>query len=105
MDLQLLEEMGDFLDCESLLRESMARSPSAATRLRDWHTKFDALRTLQLMHWLRDHGLQSSSWRPAMLGLGIDSTRDPETVLDDLIALEQQLCSGPRGLGDQATKG
>ncbi len=95
----LMEEMADFLELESQLGQSMARSGRPATRLRDWHTKFDALRTLQLLHWLRDRRFPSYGWRPAMSALGLDVAREPEAVLEDLIALEGQLCVATRGLG------
>lgn len=99
LDARRTEEMADFLKLETRLRESTARSTRHATRLRDWHTHFDALRTLQLLHWLRDRGLPNSDWQGAMSSLGLAVDREPETVLAELIALEQRLCTTPRGLG------
>jgi len=99
LDARRTEEMADFLKLETRLRESTARSTRHATRLRDWHTHFDALRTLQLLHWLRDRGLPSSDWQGAMSSLGLAVDREPEAVLAELIALEQRLCTTPRGLG------
>lgn len=98
LDAALIEEMADFTNLESLLQGSIARSSRPATRLRDFHTHFDALRTLQLVRWLSERGLPSSDWRSAMSSLGLAVTRDPAAVLEDLIALEQRLCSADRGL-------
>ena len=100
LDPELLEEMVRHLDLASMLGESMARSANPRIRLRDLHTSFDALGSLQLLHWLRDHALPSQDWRSAMSALGFDAQRDLTEVLQDLIAHERRVCVDQRGLGD-----
>jgi hypothetical protein len=100
LDPELVQELGRFLDLESMLRESLSRSADPRVRLRDFHTRFDALRTLQLLHWLRDQALPSKDWSSAMSDMDLAVDRKPAAVLEDLTDLEQRLCSGSRGLGN-----
>jgi hypothetical protein len=99
LDPELVQALGLSLEFESMLRESLSRSADPRVRLRDFHIRFDALRTLQLLHWLRDQALPGQDWSTAMSELGLSPERQPAEVLEDLIALERRRCSGVRGLG------
>jgi hypothetical protein len=97
--LGALEEIGAF----RAIREAIPLSSDETTLLRHLHTWFDALRTVQLIHALRDGGLPSTGWLQALAeapfaGLTALTGEDPENLRQALIAEEKKLGETPAGL-------
>jgi hypothetical protein len=97
--LGALEEMGVF----RAVAEAIPRSSDETTLLRHLHTWFDALRTVQLIHALRDGGLPSTGWLQALTeapftGLTASTGEDPEELRKALIAEEKSLGETPAGI-------
>ncbi len=94
-----LERMGAF----QAIREAIPLSSNEATLLRHLHTWFDALRTVQLIHALRDGGLPSIGWLQAVAeapftGLTASTEEDPERLRKALVAEEKKLGETPAGI-------
>ncbi|HEY3202521.1 MAG TPA: hypothetical protein VGL03_02565 [Thermoanaerobaculia bacterium] len=94
-----LERMGAF----PAMREAIARSGDAPTILRHFHAWFDALRTLKLVHALRDGGLASLPYREALAeapftGLSTSTEDDVEALRTALAERERQLAAAPAGV-------
>ena len=98
-----LEKLGAF----AAVRDAIARSHDEETLLRHLHTWFDALRTVQLVHALRDGGLPSTGWLEALAeapftGLTAATENDPEQIRRLLLAEEKKLAESPAGLASLA---
>ncbi len=94
-----LERMGAF----GAIREAIARSHDQETLLRHLHTWFDALRTVKLIHALRDGGFPSIGYRQALTeapftGLTESVEEDPEELRKSLLAEEKKLPDTPAGV-------
>jgi hypothetical protein len=97
--LGALERIGAF----RAVREAIPTSSDEMTLLRHLHTWFDALRTVQLIHALRDGGLPSTGWLQALAeapftGLTASTGEDPEQLRRALIAEEKRLGETPAGI-------
>jgi hypothetical protein len=97
--LGALEEIGAF----RAVREAIPLSSDETTLLRHLHTWFDALRTVQLIHALRDGGLPSTGWLQALAeapftGLTASTGEDPEQLRKALSAEEKRLGETPAGI-------
>jgi hypothetical protein len=97
---EALEKMGAF----GAVREAISRSRDEKTLLRHLHTWFDALRTVQLLHALRDGGLPSMGYHQALTeapftGLLESVEEDPEELRRVLVAEEKKLAETSAGLG------
>ncbi len=95
-----LEKMGAF----SAIREAISRSHDEETLLRHLHTWFDALRTIQLIHALRDGGLPSMGYLQALreapfTGLTDSVEEETEELRRALMAEEKKLAETTAGLG------
>lgn len=95
-----LERMGAF----RAVQDALTRSKDEETVLRHLHTWFDALRTVQLIHKLRDDGFPSIGYHQALTeapftGLADSVKEDPEDLRKALIAEEKNLPT-PAGLSD-----
>jgi hypothetical protein len=85
------------------VQEALTLSKDEETVLRHLHTWFDALRTVQLIHALRDGGLPSIGYHQALTeapftGLTESVEEDPEDLRRTLIAEERKLAGIPAGL-------
>ena len=94
-----LDRMGAF----HAVQEALTLSKDEKTLLRHLHTWFDALRTVQLIHALRDDGFPSIGYRQALTeapftGLRDSVEEDPEDLRRVLIAEERKLGQTPAGL-------
>ncbi len=94
-----LETMGAF----GAIREAIARSHDEKTLLRHLHTWFDALRTVRLIHALRDGGLPSTGYHQALTeapftGLAESVEEEPEELRKTLLAEEKKLAETPVGV-------
>jgi len=94
-----LEKMGAF----GAVQTAIGSSGDEETLLRHLHTWFDALRTVQLVHALRDGGLRSTGWLAALAeapftGLTSSTEEDPETIRRLLFSEERKLSETPAGL-------
>lgn len=94
-----LEKMGAF----GAVQAAIADSGDEETLLRRLHTWFDALRTVQLVHGLRDGGLRSTGWLSALgeapfTGLTSSTEEDPESIRRLLFQEERKLSESPAGL-------
>ena len=103
--LASLEEMGAF----QAVREAIPLSNDEGTLLRHLHTWFDALRTVQLIHALRDGGLASIGWLQAVTeapftGLTDSTEEDPEEFRKALFAEERRLGETPAGVQSLASR-
>jgi hypothetical protein len=89
-----LERIGAF----AAIRDAIGRSRDGSTLLRHLHTWFDALRTLKLVHALRDGGLRSLPWREALYeapfaGLTSSTEDQVEQLRKGLAAEERKLAA------------
>ncbi|HEX9286708.1 MAG TPA: hypothetical protein VF999_05510, partial [Thermoanaerobaculia bacterium] len=96
---ETLERMGSF----GAIREAIARSHEEETLLRHLHTWFDALRTVKLIHALRDGGLPSMGYHQALTeapftGLAESVEEEPEELRKTLFAEEKKLADTPVGV-------
>jgi hypothetical protein len=96
---EALERMGAF----HAVQEALTLSKDEETLLRHLHTSFDALKTVQLIHALRDGGLSSIGYHQALTeapftGLAESVDEDPENLRRVLIAEEGKLAGIPAGL-------
>lgn len=94
-----LEKMGAF----HAVRRAIARSKDQTAQLRHLNTWFDALRTVRLIHALRDGGLRSLAWRQALAeapfsGLTASTAESVEELRRALITEEKKLGGSPAGL-------
>ena len=94
-----LDRMGAF----GAIQEAIARSSDEATLRRHLHTWFDALKTVQLLHALRDGGLPSIGYLQALreapfTGLTDSTEEDPEPLRLQLIEEEVKLAATPAGV-------
>ena len=97
---ETLDRMGAF----PAIQDAIARSSDAETLLRHLHTWFDALKTVQLLHALRDGGLPSFGYLQALAeapftGLTASTEEDTEALRLRLIAEEKALAATPAGVG------
>jgi hypothetical protein len=91
---ETLDRMGAF----RAIQDAIARSSDEATLLRHLHTWFDALKTVQLLHALRDGGLPSIGYLQALseapfTGLTSSTEEDTETLRRQLVVEERSLRS------------
>ncbi len=96
---EALERMGAF----HAVQEALTLSKDEEALLRHLHTWFDALKTVQLIHALRDGGLPSIGYHQALTeapftGLAESVEEDPEELRKALIAEERKLAGIPAGL-------
>jgi hypothetical protein len=96
---ETLDRMGAF----PAIQDAIARSNDEETLLRHLHTWFDALKTVQLIHALRDGGLPSVGYLQALVeapftGLTASTEEDPEALRLELIAEEKTLVATPAGV-------
>jgi hypothetical protein len=94
-----LEKMGAF----GAIRDAIARSHDEMTLLRHLHTWFDALKTVKLIHALRDGGFPSMGYHQALTeapftGLTDSIEEDTEALRRALIARERDLAGIPAGV-------
>jgi hypothetical protein len=85
------------------IQDAIARSSDEATLLRHLHTWFDALKTVQLLHALRDGGLPSIGYLQALTeapftGLTSSTEEDTEALRRQLVVEETTLTATPVGL-------
>ena len=99
----LLREALDRMGAFAAIQEAIARSSDEATLLRHLHTWFDALKTVQLLHALRDGGLPSIGYLQALTeapftGLTSSTEEDTEALRHQLMVEEKALAATPAGL-------
>src|SRR5258706_707435 len=99
----LLREALDRMGAFQAIQDAIARANDEPTLLRHLHTWFDALKTVQLLHALRDAGLPSIGYLQALTeapftGLTSSTEEDPEPLRRQLIAEETPLAATPAGL-------
>ena len=100
----LLHESLERIGALSAVRDSIRRSRDEKTLLRHVHTWFDALRTLRLIHALRDGGIRSLPWREALseapfTGLASSTEDDTEALRKALAEEERKLSATRTGVG------
>jgi len=100
----VLRETLDHMGAFPAIQDAIARSSDEETLLRHLHTWFDALKTVQLLHALRDGGLPSVGYLQALAeapftGLTASTEEDTEALLLQLIAEERALAATPAGVG------
>jgi hypothetical protein len=94
----LLREALDRMGAFRAIQDAIARSSDEATLLRHLHTWFDALKTVQLLHALRDGGLPSIGYLQALseapfTGLTSSTEEDTEVLRRQLVVEERSLRS------------
>jgi hypothetical protein len=99
----LLREALDRLGAFRAIQDAIARSSDEATLLRHLHTWFDALKTVQLLHALRDGGLPSMGYLQALAeapftGLTSSTEEDTEALRRQLVVEERTQAATPVGL-------
>jgi len=99
----LLREALDRMGAFAAIQDAIARSSDEATLLRHLHTWFDALKTVQLLHALRDGGLPSIGYLQALTeapftGLTSSTEEDTEALRRQLLVEENTLAATPAGL-------
>jgi hypothetical protein len=100
----VLRETLDHMGAFPAIQDAIARSNDPETLLRHLHTWFDALKTVQLLHALRDGGLPSVGYLQALAeapftGLTASTEEDTEALRLRLIAEEKALTATPAGVG------
>jgi hypothetical protein len=99
----LLREALDRMGAFAAIQDAIARSSDEATLLRHLHTWFDALKTVQLLHALRDGGLPSIGYLQALAeapftGLTSSTEEDTETLRRQLVVEERTQAATAAGL-------
>ena len=95
--------MVDRMKAVPAIQDAIARSSDEATLLRHLHTWFDALRTVQLLHAIRDGGIPSIGYLQALheapfTGLTASTAEDTEDLRRALLAEERTLPAVGSGL-------
>jgi hypothetical protein len=90
----LLREALDRMGAFRAIQDAIARSNDEATLLRHLHTWFDALKTVQLLHALRDRGIPSIGYLQALTeapftGLTSSTEEDTEALRRQLVVEEE----------------